>query len=462
MVTVVDADYLVVGAGAAGMAFADALTGHAEVSVALVDRRAAAGGHWLDAYPFVRLHQASAFYGVASTLLGGGRRQASGPEAGLHERATGTQIVAYYTGVLARLEATGRARLYGGCDYRGAGRFASLDGTAEYVVRPGCRIVDARYLSPEIPATTPPPFAVGDGARVIPVGELPDAGSAPRYVVAGSGKTATDTVVWLLRHGVAADAVDWIRPREPWMFNRAAIQPDPAVFLATAAATMEAAAGASSVDDMFLRLEAAGVLLRIDRSIAPTMAKTPTLATWELDLLRNVRHVIRLGHITGVERGRVACTEGDLAVPADTLVAHCAAPGLRYPPPVPIWRPEVVTIQNVRAGFPCFCAALIGYVEATRDDDAEKNRLCPPTPYSDTLEQWARMQVLGARATAAFNAEPDVKAWADTVALNPARTPAVELARPEVAAALARLQAASAEGTARLTVFGRVPSHSGG
>ena len=45
----VDVDYLVVGAGAMGMAFVDALTGAADVSVAIVDRRYGAGGHWLDA-----------------------------------------------------------------------------------------------------------------------------------------------------------------------------------------------------------------------------------------------------------------------------------------------------------------------------------------------------------------------------------------------------------------------------
>jgi cation diffusion facilitator CzcD-associated flavoprotein CzcO len=90
----VDADYLVVGAGAAGMAFTDALIDHADVRVALVDRRHGVGGHWLEAYPFVRLHQASAFYGVASTLLGGGSIQQHGPEAGLQERATKSEICA--------------------------------------------------------------------------------------------------------------------------------------------------------------------------------------------------------------------------------------------------------------------------------------------------------------------------------------------------------------------------------
>ena len=81
-------DYLVVGAGAMGMAFTDALIDNADVHVTLVDRRHAAGGHWQDAYPFVRLHQASLFYGVASTVLGSGAVQREGPELGLQERGS--------------------------------------------------------------------------------------------------------------------------------------------------------------------------------------------------------------------------------------------------------------------------------------------------------------------------------------------------------------------------------------
>ena len=112
----VEADYLVVGAGATGMAFTDALIDHAEVRVALVDRRHTVGGHWLDAYPFVQLHQASSFYGVASTPLGGGRIQRVGPEAGLSERATVSEICAYYGQVLAdRMLASGRVEVFRGC-----------------------------------------------------------------------------------------------------------------------------------------------------------------------------------------------------------------------------------------------------------------------------------------------------------------------------------------------------------
>ena len=56
-----------------------------------------------------------------------------------------------------------------------------------------CRIVDARYLAPDIPAETPPRFGVAEGARVIPVNDLVGSEETPsQYVVVGSGKTATD------------------------------------------------------------------------------------------------------------------------------------------------------------------------------------------------------------------------------------------------------------------------------
>ena len=447
----VEAEYLVVGAGAMGMAFTDALIDHADVRVALVDRRHSVGGHWLEAYPFVRLHQASAFYGVASTLLGGGRVQQQGPEAGLQERATQPEICAYYARMLAdRMQESGKVEFYANCDYVGDRMFVSRISGERFEVPERCRVVDARYLAPDIPADTPPPFAV-EGARVIPVNELARLAEPPRqYVIVGSGKTATDACIWLLARGVAPDAICWVRPRDPWMLNRAVVQPDPAVFLGMVADTMQAAEAAASQEDLFLRLEEAGIMLRIDRSVTPSMAKTPTLAGWELEQLRTVEHVVRLGHIQQVEPGRIALTNGSVAIERDALVVHCAASGLKYPPLVPIWRPETITLQPIRAGFPCFAAALAGYVEATRVEDDEKNRLCPPSPLPNSMAEWAKMNVLGARAAMSVGSEPDIKAWADQVALNPARIPPEH---PESAAlddALERLQIYLRPGLARL------------
>jgi hypothetical protein len=446
----VEVDYLVVGAGAMGMAFTDALVDHADVRVVMIDRRHAAGGHWLAAYPFVRLHQSSTFYGVASTVLGG-RIQEHGPEAGLHERADQPTITAYYARALQRLVDTGRLEMYGGCEYAGDRSFVSRISGEQYVVPAGCRVVDAHYLSPDIPAETPPPFGVADGARVVPAHDVVSVEEAPsQYVVVGSGKTATDTCVWLLGHGVDPDAIVWVRPRDPWMLNRALIQPDPATFLAMAADLMGAAAAARSLPELFLRLEELGIMLRIDRTVTPSMAKAPTLGAWELELLRSIENVVRLGHVRAVRRGRLELEHGDVAVNGDAVVVHCAADGLKLRHRIPIWQPDAITLQPVRAGFPCFGAALTGYVEATRGDDAEKNRLCPPSSYGNTLRDWAQMNVTGTRAAAAFGAEPDIKEWASGVALNPARIPADTVPSARLDDALARLAAHTAPAVARL------------
>jgi hypothetical protein len=199
-------------------------------------------------------------------------------------------------------------------------------------------------------------------------------------------------------------------------------------------------------------------MLRIDRTVTPTMAKTPTLAVWELEQLRSLERVVRRGHIRSVRPGRLELEEGSVDVAPDALVVHCAASGLKYPPVVPIWSPSAITLQPVRAGFPCFGAAITGYVEATRGDDAEKNRVCPSSPYGNSLADWATMNVLGVRATMAFGAEADIKAWADTVALNPARIPPGYPRSSALDDALGRLQAHTAPGLQRLDELRREPA----
>lgn len=462
MTRLLDVDHLVVGAGAAGMAFTDALIDHSDARVAMVDRRDGVGGHWRHAYPFVQLHQSSTFYGVASTLLGGGRVQTDGPEAGLHERADQPTILAYYDDVLGRrMVGPGRVQLFTGCDYLGGRTFVSRETGERYAVPERCTVVDARYVAPDIPAETPPRFTV-DGAHVVPVNALPDAGPASRYVVVGSGKTATDSVVWLLRHGVDPDRIRWVRPREPWMLDRVNVQPEPTVYLGMVADQMQVAAGAPDLPTLFAGLEEAGIMMRIDPAVTPSMAKAPTLGRWELELLRSVEDVVRLGRVRVAGRDRLELDDGSVALGEDALVVNCAADGLKQPPRVPVWQRDgekgsgsLITVQPVRAGFPCFGAALIGYVEATRDDDAEKNRLCPPSVFGNSLVDWARMNVLGFRASAAFGAEPDVKAWSDRVALNPARVAPEHPRTPELAAVQARLAAAVPPGLARLEELSR-------
>ena len=192
-----ETDYLVVGTGAAGMAFTDALLSYSDATVTLVDRRHAPGGHWIDAYPFVRLHQPSAFYGVSSVPLGRDAVGQSGINAGFHEMASADELRAYYARVMDQhFLPTGRV-LHLPCSDHSIG----LDGRylitsrltgAVQEVRVRRKLVDTGYLEGCIPATSPPPFEVAEGVRCVAAGDIARLTEWPeRYAVIGTGKTAT-------------------------------------------------------------------------------------------------------------------------------------------------------------------------------------------------------------------------------------------------------------------------------
>jgi len=141
---------------------------------------------------------------------------------------------------------------------------------------------------------------------------------------------------------------------------------------------------------------------------------------------------------------------GVVPLPPGALVVHCAASGLQYPPLVPLWGPDKIRLQTIRVGFPCFCAALAGYVEATRDDDRERNRLCPPSNLPNRPADWAQMQVRGTLAARSYGAEPDIAAWADGCALNPARVEPSHRDEPAVRAAATRLAHVAKHGLTRM------------
>ena len=101
----------------------------------------------------------------------------------------------------------------------------------------------------------------------------------------GAGKTAMDACVWLLQNGVPPEDLCWIKPREAWLLNRAFAQSGDLVghLLDGISRQMEAAAQASSLEDLFARLNASEQLLRVAGSVAPTMYQGPTTSVRELE-----------------------------------------------------------------------------------------------------------------------------------------------------------------------------------
>jgi len=439
-----EVDYLVVGAGATGLAFTDALVAESPATVLMVDRRHAPGGHWNDAYPFVRLHQASAFYGVNSRDLGEDRIDDSGPDAGTYERATGAEICHYFQAVLHdRLLASGHVEFLGmtDCtwDERGRARATSLlTGAArDVVVRR--KVVDARFLQSAIPATHTPGFEVDDGVRLVPVNDLVRTEQpAGGYVVIGAGKTGMDACNWLLDNGVDPDGISWIKPRDAWVIDRATLQPRDKVgsFIIHWAAAVEASAEAATVADLFGRLEDAGLLWRIDPSIPTTMYRLATLNATELDQLRQIERVVRSGRVRRIQTDRILLDDGDVATTPDRLYVDCTADGIPTHAPRPIFEQQQITIQAMREGSPPFNAALIGYLEATRDDVDEQNSLAPANPYPTSDVDWIRTRHIGMVGQRRWNDTPDVQDWMERSRLNIAAGLLNHASEPGVAQAI--------------------------
>ena len=450
-------DYLVVGAGAAGMAFTDELLAHSDATVTIVDRRHAPGGHWIDAYPYVRLHQPSAFYGVSSVPLGQDARDTAGTNAGYYELAGADEIRAYYAHVMhRRFLPSGRVRYFPSSEYLGGHRFASRLTGESWQVRVRRKVVDTAYLEGTFPATSAPPFEVADGVRCVPAGEIVRIGERPeRFVIIGAGKTALDACVWLLEQGVPAAAIRWIKPREAWWLNRRFQQPHallPEMYRGFAL-QLEAMAQASSIAQLFARLEAEGFFLRIEPDVVPTMLRGAVISESELALLRSIKDVVRMGHVRKIGRHEIVLDEGRVPTSEEAVHVHCAAQGLARRPLRPIFEAGRVTVQPFMWSFACYQFALLGMLEAAFESDDEKNRLCPPIAHWDTSTDYLSAFLATLANQQARAAHPALASWVKDSRLNPLGGIARHGDAPSVVDARERIKRFAAAAASNLAKF---------
>lgn len=198
----IECDYLVIGAGATAMAFVDTLLSEQpDANVLMVDRQQRPGGHWNAAYPFVRLHQPSAFYGVASRELSHGSKDATGFNAGLYGLASGAEVLAYFDQVMQqRFLPSGRVRWLPMSDYSagadGARQVTSLTNGSKLQVTVHKKLVNATHAQTAVPSTHSPKYKAATGVTCVPVNQLPRI-SRPylAYTVVGSGKTGMDAIL---------------------------------------------------------------------------------------------------------------------------------------------------------------------------------------------------------------------------------------------------------------------------
>lgn len=427
--TELETDYLIVGAGAVGLAFADTLIDEdPDCHITFVDKHAKPGGHWNDAYSFVALHQPSATYGVNSLEFQTEQIDTHGPNKGLFALASGTEVLAYFEKVMnLRLLPTGRVEYHRlseflGRDDNGMARIKSILNGEETSIKVRRKLVDATFYQTSVPSTHKRNFSQSDDVTVVPPGELPDLWKRadalpPHYVILGAGKTAMDTGVWLIEAGVNPDQISWVRPRESWLWNRNYTQPGEAFFeqvMSMQVALVEAAGKAKDGAEMMRLLGENGFYLRIDPDVEPEMFHFATISEGEVEILRRIKNVIRHGRVTAIENGKLSFADGNVDVPEGSLFIDCTASAVPFEVRQrsgPLFRGDEIVLQPLHVPIVTFSAAVTAYLEAHFDDDQVRNALATPGPLTDTPATFPYSFMVTMLNRGAWSQNPELMAW---------------------------------------------------
>lgn len=411
----IKADYLIIGAGASGVAFADTVLSESDATMIIVDKEDKPGGHWNHAYSFVTLHQPSSFYGVSSKELSRGVKDEVGLNKGLNELASGAEVLAYFDELMREtFLPSGKVHYFPKCEYLGDGVIRSILTGQTFNVEAN-KIVDSTYYKTSIPATHTPVFSIDDSVNFMPPNNLPKLQTKIEGVtIIGGGKTGIDTCLWLLERGVPADNIRWIMPRDAWLIDRRNTQPTKEFFADTIGAQagqMEAIANSTSMEDMFLRLEQAGVFLRLDRNVLPKMFHGATVSKMELEELGKIKKVVRLGRVSAVEASRIVLVEGEIPLPDNEIVVDCTASAITNLEISPVFSENTITLQTVRSYQPVFSASFIAHIDLNYDDIKKKNDLCRVVPLPNHDYDWVELTYRNMMNQFFWSKEPGLKKW---------------------------------------------------
>ena len=216
--------------------------------------------------------------------------------------------------------------------------------------------------------------------------------------------------------GTAADS---------WLINRSTTQPGARFFdqsVGGFADQLEAMRDAESVDDMFERFEAAGIMLRIDPLTTPSMFHYATVSQGEIDQLRRIERVHREGRIATVGRHELVTQAGErISVEPDTLYIDCTATAVEFNAgdSRPVFEDGLITLQALRAPLVTFSAAIAAFVEAHFATDKEKNKLCGPVILADTPAEYVASLIGNMMNQKAWSQDREIREWLNNCRLNP-------------------------------------------
>ena len=185
-----------------------------------------------------------------------------------------------------------------------------------------------------------------------------------------------------------------------------------------------------------------------------------TVTRLELEHLRDIKNMVRLGRVRHIDTHRMQLERGELSSQPETLYVDCTARALDHAAGAAaaqsVFEDGLVRLHMIRTYQPTFSAALIGHIEATMADDAAKRQLCQPTHMTDTVEDYLQVMSVSMRNQAAWNSLPELRNWIRTCRLDwygetMAQVAKDDAPRREVLARLAAATRPALENLQRLT-----------
>ncbi len=409
--TKISCDYLVVGAGTACLSFLDTvLARREEATFVLVDRFSAPGGHWTKAYPYVRLHQPSCYYGVNSLPLSKLDKKGNEP-FDQNVRASAKEICEYYQKVVDNFVASGRVTTYFNANYEGEAKnedgssnpnsnnyndptakithtITDKDGRKIFV---DCTKVVRCESNVQVPSMrNGPPFPIDESVQCIAPNDLPatvgSESSYENYLVVGGGKTGTDAIIYLLRDKkIPYDQITWIVPRPAWYFVSDCLQrsskPGRYFWQDAVRNIINPFLAANSSKEAFLNMEKLGVTQRVDPDDEnfPVVFKGATINQSEMNDLRKITNVVKhKGRVTSITKKDIVFQNGTHSVPfspSNSLVIDCTVEDtygyLDFGEDFRFFNPHKIRLGPLTSMFnPSHTSAQVAFLESEYSDTA--------------------------------------------------------------------------------------------
>ncbi len=131
--------------------------------------------------------------------------------------------------------------------------------------------------------------------------------------------------------------------------------------------------------------------MRIDKNVRPKMYRGATISQLELEQLRRIKNVVRMGRVKRIEKDNIILEEERIANVPNQIFVDCSANALSHSAIIPIFSGNTITLQPIRGGQIVFSAAFIAHVEIAYKDEIQKNNLCRVVPLPNHDTDWIKM-----------------------------------------------------------------------